>query len=176
MPPTVRLSPSRCADTDTAVASRLLQTGKAPSRPLSLLSPLSSLLSHSLFLSFSHSLTFSVSLSHSFLSFGRGMKGPQAGSRQRHHSTAVRITVTIYPTVTTVQESTYPAGRSALPAPSPAVSSPRPAVSGSLSSAPVSAAPVSGAFRHFRRSFIRRFCEIGFGIRRSSTVFETVRF
>ena len=39
----------------------------------------------------------------------------------------------------------------------------------------VSSAPDSGAFRLFRRSFIRRFCEIGFGIRRSSTVFKTVR-
>ena len=34
------------------------------------------------------------------LSFGRGMKGPRAGSRQRQHSTAVRITVTIDPTMT----------------------------------------------------------------------------
>ena len=101
--------------------------------------------------------------------------GPRSGSRQRHHSTAVRITVTISATVTAVQESTHPAGRSALPAPRPAVTSPGPAVSGSLSSAPVSPAPESGAFRLFRRSFIRRFCKIGFGIRRSSTVFKTVR-
>ena len=38
-------------------------------------------------------------------SFGRGMKGPRAGSRQRHHSTAVRITVTISTTVTTYSPS-----------------------------------------------------------------------
>ena len=34
------------------------------------------------------------------LFFGRGIKGPRAGSRQRQHSTAVRITVTIYPSMT----------------------------------------------------------------------------
>ena len=42
-------------------------------------------LSLSLFLSLSLSLTLSFSLS-----FGRGMRGPRTGSRERHHSTAVR--------------------------------------------------------------------------------------
>ena len=41
-----------------------------------------------------------LTLRRSFFSFGRGMKGPREGSRQRQHSTAVRITVTIYPTMT----------------------------------------------------------------------------
>ena len=39
-----------------------------------------------------------------FISFGRGMKGPRAGSRQRQHSTAVRMTVIIY-TIMTKQET-----------------------------------------------------------------------
>ena len=71
---------------------------------LSLSFSLSFSLFHSFILSFSHSFIlsfslFSVSLSLyslSFLSFGRGMKGPRAGSRQRQHSTAVTITVIIY--------------------------------------------------------------------------------
>ena len=55
----------------------------------------------SLSLSIPLSLSFSRPLlSFSFLSFGRGKKGPRAGSRQRQHSTAVRITVTMYPTMT----------------------------------------------------------------------------
>ena len=75
------------------------------SAPLPLLSSLP--LSLSLFLSFSFSLSFFLfflfflffffSLS---LSFGREMRGPRAGSRQRQHSTAVRITVIIYTTMT----------------------------------------------------------------------------
>ena len=32
------------------------------------------------------------------------MKGSRAGSRQRQHSTAVKITVTIYPTMTKLNE------------------------------------------------------------------------
>ena len=52
-----------------------------------------------LFLSFSFSFSLYLSLSLSF-SFGRGMEGPRAGSRQRHHSTAARITVIIYTTMT----------------------------------------------------------------------------
>ena len=47
--------------------------------------------------------------------FGRGMEGPRAGSRQRQHSTAVRITVTIYSTMTklnrTVKERHQAAGK-----------------------------------------------------------------
>ena len=50
-----------------------------------------------------------------FLSFGRGMKGPRAGSRQRHHSTAVRITVTISTTVTTHSPSWQNRATSAKP-------------------------------------------------------------
>ena len=55
---------------------------------------------------FGVSLSLSVSPSVSFffrsspLSFGRGLEGPRAGSRQRQHSAAVRITVTIYTIMT----------------------------------------------------------------------------
>ena len=54
----------------------------------------------------SPSPSLSLSLSLSFFSFfwTRNEKAPQAGSRQRQHSTAVRITVTKYPTMTKLNE------------------------------------------------------------------------
>ena len=51
-------------------------------------------------------LSLSPLLSSLFsLSFGRGMKGPRAGSRQKQHSTAVRITVIIFTIMTTERKS-----------------------------------------------------------------------
>ena len=46
----------------------------------------------------------SHSHSHSLSSFGRGMKGPGRGHVKRHHSSAVRITVIIYTTMTKLTE------------------------------------------------------------------------
>ena len=131
--------------------------------------------SFSLSLSFSLRLLFSLLFSPSpfslflfslflfLLHFWTRNEGSRTGSRQRHHSTALGRTVTTTTILTTDQESTHPADWSALPAPRTSVFSPRPDVSGSMSSAPVSSAPVSGAIRLIRRLFIRRFCEIGFG-------------
>ena len=61
---------------------------------------LTHLLTYLLTYSLTHSLTHSLTYFFSCLSFGRGMRGPRAGSRQKQHSTAARITVIIYTTMT----------------------------------------------------------------------------
>ena len=137
----------------------------SPSHVLSLSHYLSHTLSLSLTL-FSHSLTLSLifpltlSLTHSlshllsltlFLSLGQN-DGPRTGSRQRHHSTAMGSLLS----VNMVQKLTQIHFRQ-LPAPRPSVSGPIPAVG--LATWPVPQRPY-----FIRRLFIRRLCEIGFGI------------
>ena len=66
------------------------------------------------------------------------MKGPRTGSRQKHHSTAMRKTVTIYAIMTTDQSQKLVClpDRQLL-APRPSISGPRPAVTAFFSPAPV---------------------------------------
>ena len=78
--------------------TRLLHrsTKKVPERSLSLSLSLSHSLTLTLTHSHSHTLTHSLSLTPSLSFFWTRNEGPRTGSRQKHHSSAVRITVMIF--------------------------------------------------------------------------------